>query len=163
MKIFGKDISEYVKFEAGFLILILVVGLARLILSVLGVPNSAVKFLSLTVLLLIGMLYYSVRVYTTGFGSYKQLLPVIALQSIVAEGLVIAAIIVAMLSGHDNIYSSPEFSPGKVSGRTWGHVGGHLMAMVFVPLVLWLLGSLVMFVTKKLTSGRVQKQRATAS
>jgi len=78
MNIFGKSLSEYVKFEKLFLGLVLIVGLARLILSLLGVANSADKFLSLTALLLIGMLFYSVSVYTSGFGSYKQLLPVIA-------------------------------------------------------------------------------------
>jgi hypothetical protein len=82
MKIFGKSLSDYVSFEKEFLILILAVGLARLILSLAGVPNSAVKFVSLTALTLVGLLYYSGRVYTSGFGSYKQLLPVLALQVI---------------------------------------------------------------------------------
>jgi hypothetical protein len=59
MKIFGKSLSDYIRFERRFLILVLVVGLARLALSLLGVPNSTVKFLSLTVLYLLGMLYYS--------------------------------------------------------------------------------------------------------
>jgi hypothetical protein len=61
MKIFGKSLSEYLSFEKGFLILILVVGSARLGLSLAGVPSAAVKFVSLTVLLL-GLIYYSVRV-----------------------------------------------------------------------------------------------------
>jgi len=52
--IFGKSLSDYVSFEKGFLILVLVVGLARLALSLLGVPNSTAKFLSLTVLFLLG-------------------------------------------------------------------------------------------------------------
>ena len=75
MKIFGKSFSEYVSFEKGFLILILVVGFARLGLSLAGVPNATVKFVSLTVLLLLGLIYYSVRVRTSGFGSYKQFFP----------------------------------------------------------------------------------------
>lgn len=53
MKIFGKCLSEYVSFEKGFLILVLVVGLARLGLSMAGVPNASVKFVSLSVLLLL--------------------------------------------------------------------------------------------------------------
>lgn len=55
MKIFGKTISEYVSFAKGFLILVLLVGLARLVLSLAGVANSVDKFLSLTVLMLIGL------------------------------------------------------------------------------------------------------------
>jgi hypothetical protein len=162
MRIFGKSLAEYLSFTRGFLILILVVGLGRLLLSILGVPNSAVKFLSLTVLFLVGMFYYSVRVYTTGFGSYKQLLPVLALQVIAGESIVILGIVIAILTGRENIFSIPEYSPGKASGGTWGHVAGHLVAMIVFPLVLWLLGSLVMFVTKKVSGGRREQNQGAA-
>ena len=155
MRIFGKSLSDYVSYEEGFLILVLVVGLARLALSLLGVPNSTAKFLSLTVLYLLGMLYYSVRVATSGVGSYKQLLPVLALPVIVGSCIVVAGIILAILTGKDNIFSAPEYS-GGVDGKTWVHVGGHVLAMVIVPLVLWLVGSLIMLVTKKFTGSRAQ-------
>jgi len=148
--IFGKSLSDYVSFEKGFLILVLVVGLARLALSLLGVPNSTAKFLSLTVLFLLGMVYYSVRVQTSGFGSYKQLLPVLALPVIVGNCIIIAGIILTILTAKDNIFSAPEFS-GGVDGKTWGHVGGHVLVMVVGPLILWLVGSLIMLVTKKVT------------
>jgi len=153
--IFGKSLSDYVSFEKGFLILVVVVGLARLALSLLGVPNSTAKFVSLTVLLLLGMVYYSVRVHTSGFGSYKHLLPVLALPVIVANCIIVGGIILAMLTGKDNIYSAPEFS-GGVDGKTWGHVGGHVLVTVVGPFIFWLVGSLVMFVTKKVTGSRAQ-------
>jgi hypothetical protein len=159
MKIFGKSFSDYLIFERGFLILIVAVGLTKLVLSFLGVPNSALKFLSLTVLLLAGMLYYSVRVHTSRFGDYKQLLPVLALQVIAAQSLIVAGIVFAILTGHDNIFTIREFAPGKTNA-TWGHAASHVMAMIVFPLFLWLLGSLVMFVTKKLSGGRAQKQGA---
>lgn len=136
MKIFGKCLSEYLRFERGFLILILVVGIARLALSLAGVPNATTKFFSLTVLFLLGTIYYSVTVYTSGFGSYKQLLPVLAFQVILGDSIVIAGIVIAILTQKDNIFSAPEFSPGRANGRTWGHVAGHLIAMVVMPLVL---------------------------
>lgn len=153
--IFGKSLSDYVSFEKGFLILVLVVGLARLALSLLGVPDSKAKFLSLTVLFLLGMVYYSVRVYTSGFGSYKQLLPVLTLPVIVGNCIIIAGIILAILTAKDNIFSAPEYS-GGVNGKTWGHVGGHVLVMVVGPLILWLVGSLIMLVTKKVTGSRAQ-------
>jgi hypothetical protein len=110
MRIFGKSLSEYVSFEKGFLILVLVVGLARLGLSLAGVPNATVKFVSLTVVLLLGLIYYSVRVHTSGFGSYKRLLPVLALTVIVAQLIVVGGIMLAMGTGKDNIFSAPEYS-----------------------------------------------------
>ena len=153
--IFGKSLSDYVRFEKGFLILVLVVGLARLALSLLGVPNSTAKFVSLTVVLLLGLVYYSVRVQTSGFGSYKQLLPVLALPVIVSNFIIVAGIILAILTAKDNIFSAPEYS-GGVDGKTWGHAGAHVLAMVVVPLILWLVGSLIMLATKKVTGRRAQ-------
>ena len=153
MKIFGKSLAEYLRFEKGFLILILVVGFARLGLSLAGVPNATVKFVSLTVLLLLGLIYYSVRVHTSGFGSYKQLLPVLALAVILDNLIVVSGIMLAIGTGKDNIFSAPEFS-GGVNGKTWGHVAGHLIAMVVGSLILWGIGLLIMLLTKKLTGGR---------
>lgn len=162
MRIFGKTLSDYVKFEKELLILILVVGLARLGLSLLGVPNSTTKFLSLTVVLLLGLFYYSVRVYTSGFGSYKQLLAVLELASIVGGCIIIAGIVISILTGKDNIFSAPEYSPNHADGRTWLHAGSHVVAMLVIPLILWLVGSLIMFVTRKITGNREPKAGAAA-
>src|SRR2546422_199975 len=107
--IFGKPWSEYIRFQRVFLILIVVVGLARLFLSLAGMPNSTVKFLSITVIGLIGIFYYGIRVHTTGFGSYKQLLPLIVIQNVVTHTLIIAAIVLARLTHQVNIYSAPEY------------------------------------------------------
>lgn len=156
MKILGKSLGEYIRFEWAFLTLILLVGLGRLGLSLAGVPNSKAKFLSLTVLFLVGMLYYGVRVYTSGFGSYKQLLPVVALQVILGNCIIIGSIILSMQTGNDNIYSAPEFSPGRASGRTWAHVRGHAVAMIILSIILWGLGCLVMLITRKLSRPRPQ-------
>jgi hypothetical protein len=154
MKIFGKSLADYVKFEKGFLILILVVGVARLAASLLGVPNATVKFLSITVVLLLGMIYYSVTVYTSGFGSYKQLLPVLALPVILGNCIIISGIIISIVTQHDNIFSAPEYSPRHLDGKNWGHVGGHVLATIILPLILWLIGSLIMLITKKIKGGR---------
>ena len=82
MKIFGKTISEYVSFEKWFLILVLIVGLGRLILSLAGVSNSMDKFLSLTVLMLLGIVYYAVTVYTSGLEATNN-----CFQSTISVGL----------------------------------------------------------------------------
>jgi hypothetical protein len=157
--IFGKRVSEYVRFQRVFLILIVVVGLARLFLSLSGMPNSTVKFLSITVIGLVGIFYYGIRVHTTGFGSYKQLLPLIVIQNVVTHTLIIAAIVLARLTHQVNIYSAPEYG-GAGSARA--HILGHvLIGMVAFSLVGWLVASIVMWVTKKVTRSK-QPQAATA-
>jgi hypothetical protein len=156
MKIFGKSLSEYVSFEKEFLILTMAVGMGRLILSLSGVPNSAVKFVSLTAVTLLGLFYYSVTVYTRGFGSYKQLLPVLALQAILSNLIIIFAIVLSNATGKENIFSAHEYG-----GGSWGHVRDMFIVMIVSPFVLWGVGCLIMLLTK-LVSGRRQPRTGTA-
>jgi hypothetical protein len=125
MSIFGKRLSEYVAFSKTFLGLIVVFGIARLALSLGGIPQSVTKWLSITAVMWIGVLYYSIRVHTSGFGSYQQLLPICVLQNIVAEAIIVSAIMLAIFTGNDNIFSVPEYSFGS-DGKSWLHVGAHL-------------------------------------
>jgi hypothetical protein len=161
MTIFGKSLSEYVAFVRWFLGLILLVGILRLALSLGGVPNSTAKWVSVSALLWIGVLYYSVRVYTSGFGSYKQLLVITVLQNLVAQAVIIAGIVIAIITGTDNIYSAPEYAFGG-DGSTWFHVGSHLLlGTTLGSLVPWLVGSLIMFAARKLAGQDPAAPRAT--
>jgi hypothetical protein len=145
---FGKSIGEYLRFQKVFLIAIFIVWLVRLVLSLAGTPNTTAKWFSVTVVLLIGMLYYAVAVHTRGFGSYKQLLPLVFFQSLLAESLVALAIVLAIFTGRDNIYTAPEYSGGG-EGKTWIHVVAHIIVgAIVIPLMSWLIASLVMLVTK---------------
>ena len=148
MMIFGKQLSEYIEFAKVILVLIVVVGVARLALSLAGVENATVKWLSISVASLIGLIYYAIRVHTSGFGSYKQLLVLIVIQNIVAQGIVIAGIVIAIFTGRDNIFSAPEYSGGG-DGKTWLHALAHLIVIVLGSLVAWLVGSVILLITKK--------------
>ena len=150
MTIFGRRLSEYVAFSRVFLILILVAGIARLALSLGGVPNSTAKWFSMTGLAWIGVVYYAIRVHTSGFGSYKQLLPVVALLNFVAQAIAIIGIVIAIFTGTGNIFSAPEYAFGG-DGKTWLHVGAHLVVGTTLgSLVPWLTGSVILFATRKL-------------
>jgi hypothetical protein len=146
---FGKTLTQYLGFQKVVLVLIVLAFLVRLTLSLAGTPNSVAKWISVTVVLLAGVVYYGVAVYTSGFGSYKQLYPLVLFQSLLGEGLVALAIVLAIFTGTDNIYTAPEYSGGG-DGKNWFHVLAHLViAAVVLPLVSWGISSLVMLVTKK--------------
>jgi hypothetical protein len=155
MTIFGKRVSEYVVFAKPFLILILAVGIARLALSLGGVPDSAARWVSITAAIWIGGVYYAVRVHTSGFGSYKQLLPICFLLSFTAQLIIVPAIILAIVTNTHNIYSIPENYFGS-DGKTWVHVAGHLFigGTTLGPLIGWLVGCVIMFATKKLVTNK---------
>lgn len=150
MKIFGKTLGEYLRFQRVILALILVVGLARLVLSLAGVPNDVARWLSMTVLAIVGVFYYGIRVYTTRFGSYKQLLPLLVNQNILLHAIVLVGISWAMATGRDNIFTASEYSPPQ-GGTSLFHFGGHIVAgIIGFSLVGWALASLIMWVTKRI-------------
>ena len=151
MVIFGKRLSEYAAFCRVFLILIAVVGLTRLAMSLGGVPNSTAKWFSMTALAWIGVIYYSIHIHTSGFGSYKQLLPVIALLNITAQVIAIIGIAIAMFTGTDNIFSAPEYAFGA-DGKSWLHLGAHVfIGTTFGSLLPWVVGCGVLAITRKLS------------
>jgi hypothetical protein len=146
---FGKSVGQYLSFQKVFLAAIVVAFLVRLALSLAGTPNATTKWVSVTVVLLLGTLYYGVAVHTRGFGSYKQLYPLGLFQSLLAETLVALAVVLGIVTGQDNIYTAPEYS-GGTDGKNWIHVFAHLVVgSVVLPLMGWAISSLVLLVTKK--------------
>ena len=150
MMIFGRRLSEYVQYCKVFLIFIAAVGIARLALSLGGAPIATAKWFSITAASTIGTFYYAVRVHRSGFGSYKQLLVIYVLLNIVSQAVIISGILLAIFTGARNIFSAPEYAFGS-DGATWIHAGAHLLiGTVAGSLGPWAIGSLVMFVTRKL-------------
>ena len=146
---FGKSLSEYVSFEKWILWLIVIVGLARLALSLGGIPNSSAKWLSISIVTLLGTIYVAIRVHTTGFGSYKQLLPLVWLQAALGALIIVGAIILGIVTQKDNIFTAPEYS-GNQDGKTWLHVFFHVLGGLIVgPLIGWGVASLVLLITRK--------------
>ncbi len=151
MIVFGKRLADYTSFAKLFLILIPVIGVARLSLSLGGIPNSTVRWLSMTVAVWIGVIYYSIRIHTSGFGSYKQLFPVIASLNLAAQVIAITAIAIAIFSGNNNVFSSPEFAFGT-DGKTWTHLLAHVFIGTTVGTLLpWLIGSGFLAMSRKFT------------
>jgi len=151
MTVFGKPLSDYVRFARVFLALIVIVAIIRLALSLAGVPTEVARWASVTALFWIGTIYFGVRVHTTGFGSYRQLLVICFLQMAAAQIVIVPAIILAIATGRDNIFSIPEYAFGA-DGKTWSHVLAHLFIGTTVgSLFCWIVGCLVMLVTKKAT------------
>jgi len=162
MKIFGKTLGEYIRFQRGILGLILVAGLARLVLSLAGVSNDLTRWLSLTALAFAGIIYYGIKVHTSGFGSYRHLLPLLVNQHLLLHAIVIFGIVWAIATGQSNVFTAPEYSGGG-NGATWFHAGAHLViGVIGFSLVGWLLSSGVMWVTKRIAHRGAGHPAATA-
>jgi hypothetical protein len=143
---FGKPYSEYIRFQTGVLIAVTVVGLIRLALSLAGQPDSIVKFASMSVVSLAGVIYYALRVRPSGFGSYRHMLVLIFNQGLIAHGIAILGIGLAVM-GLPNIYDVTEFRGPFATPQTTPlqHALAHLLVGTTVGTLFgWVLGSIVM-------------------
>jgi hypothetical protein len=152
MRIFGRPYGDYLRFQWAPITAALAVGGLRLGASLAGVPNTTTRWLSVTAVGLVALVYYGIAVHLRGFGSYRQLLVLIFNQSAAANVVIVLGLAISIATGTDNIFSAPEYSPGG-HGRTWGHVAGHLIAVVVASLVLWVPGSLILWITRKVAPG----------
>jgi len=158
---FGKRLSQYFAFQWPLLALTAGVGLARLGLSLAGVADDAVRWLSMNVLLWAGAVYYGIAVHKRGFGSYKQLLPLVLFQVAILHAIAVAGIVLSIV-GFSNIFAAPEYSGPATAQNQWVHALSHLtIGMVAAPLVLWGVSSLALLITRRLArrpAGRVLDQ-----
>ena len=144
----GKKLTDYIQFERWILVLIAAMWAIRLAVSLAGTSFTVTRWFSINIILLIGLIYCSIAVHTSGFGSFKQLLGLLYLQVGFAHILIAAGIVLGILTGKDNAYTTPEVSGGG-DGKTLIHVIAHCAAAAILPLIAWLVGSVILFITKK--------------
>ena len=104
-----------------FMAAILAMGILRFVLTVSGVPDSIVKYFSMTVIIGIASIYFAVTTqsHLERFqASYLVILPYLIVE--------VAALAYTWGSGHATIFHSPEYSFGlPIALHTAGHfVGG---------------------------------------
>jgi hypothetical protein len=145
---FGKKFGEYVRFDSWILILVAAAFASRLAIGMTGVPVATTKWISINIVLLVGLIYCSIAVHTSGFGSYKQLFGLLFVQNAFAHFLIASGIALAIVTATSNIYTAPEFFGGS-DGRNWSHVAAHFLGAFLVPVFAWLIGSAILFITKK--------------
>ena len=166
LAMFGKKVKEYVRFERWILILIVVVFALRLGLSLAGASvggniaaldgnYKATEWVSINLVLLVGILYCAIAVQTTGFGTYKHLFPLLLFQTTIAHWLIGMGIILGIVTGHNNVFTAPEHcGVCGADGLKWGHAFGHIVLVPpLVSLISWLPASAILFVTRKVRPG----------
>lgn len=142
---FGKPYAEYLRFQAPVLVAVIVVGIARLVLSLAGLPDSVVRFVPMTAVALVGLLYYGLRVGRTGFGTYRHILPLVLNQTVLVNTIAIVGIAISA-AGSPNIYDAPEMrGPFGANATPLSHALAHLTIGNIVPTFLgWGIASLIM-------------------
>ena len=120
----------------GFITAIAAAGVIRFVLSVAGLPNSTVKYVSMTVVILAGAVYFAVT--TPTHKSRLKAAFLLILPYLVVEVLVLAY---TWITGRGTIFHAPEYSFGYgIAAHTLGHLAGGL---TWEPLMLFVLMEIV--------------------
>lgn len=146
---FGKPISEYLRFQAPFLLLLGLVGVLRLAVSLAGASDRTSAFLSMNVIGWLAVIYYGVAAHGRGY-TYRQLLPLGFFQIVLQQAICVVGILLS-IAGYPNVFTAPEFSFGVQS--QWLHLASHLTVGIVVPtLLFWGVASLVLRITRGFSS-----------
>lgn len=155
---FGKPLAYYIGLQTPALIAIFVVFLVRLVMSMGGIPDSFGKVLSITFVLILALPYYALVAKREGL-TFKHLYALCFVQSLFSQTLIALAIGLAILTGHDNIYTIPEFYPGAaegmpVDGKNWMHAAAHVVfaGALILPVVSWAVSSVLLVIARKVKS-----------
>jgi len=120
----------------GFMAAIAAVGIVRFVLSVSGFPNSTVKFVSMSVIILAGAIYFSLTTPTHKGrlkAAYFLILPYLVIE--------VLALGYTWITGQPTIFHAQEYSLGYgVAAHTIGHLVGGL---TWEPLFLFLMMEMV--------------------
>ncbi|MFY9607192.1 MAG: hypothetical protein WAU45_01095 [Blastocatellia bacterium] len=152
MNIGGYGLRDHVKLLGPLFGLIAAVWLLRWALEAVGGPHRLVSLLSVTVVTSLSILVAVGLMHARRFGSYLNCVVVSFLLVTWEQLLIIAAIVFAVASGIENVYTAPEYSiVGDDPYHKW-HILGHLTFGIGAGtlfgsaagcLLLWLLRKLV--------------------
>jgi len=126
MKISGHDLRDHLRLLMPSFGLITAVFALRLVLHASGAPSSLVRACSVTVAGAVAILVAVLFIHTRRFGSYPNVV-VATLFLVTWEQLLLSgAIAFYAFTGISNVYSAPEYSPGRFADP-WHHIAGHLI------------------------------------
>jgi len=141
MKLLNQPFRQYFR-EArlGIALLFLVAVMRFLFQPLFQIPqDQGTHWVSLTIMLPIIMLCYSVRVALKG-GTFRDLLALAAWFALSGMLFVMLGIAIDDFGGVDTYYTVPGES------NTWGHMLAHVVEGVILTLLLWGIGSVVYLV-----------------
>ena len=151
MNICGRGLRDHIRLLAPLFGLIVAVWALRWMLHAAGFPRELVRVLSVTGATSLAILIAVWRIHTRGFGSYPNVAIATLLLVLFGQMLITMSVLFAVVSGIDNVFTLPEFSPPDdphhlrhILGQlTFGIGAGTLFGAATGCLMLWLLRKLV--------------------
>jgi len=150
MRICGYRIRDHIRLLGPLFGFVAAVWVIRLIIGALGL--GFVRLFSVTGAYALAILLAAVLIHTRGFGSYTNVVAASVLLVAWGQLLIVLAIVFAVLTGTNNIFTAPQYSFPRddshhlkhILGQlTYGVGAGILFGAAMGCLLLWILRMLV--------------------
>jgi len=126
MTISGRTLREHIQLLTPLFGLIAAVWLLRWSLYQMGLPVYLVGFLSITGIVAVSILLAALLIHAKRFGGYVNAVVAAFLLVFWSQLLIVAAILFAVLTGIENVYTLPQFSVPGPDPHHMRHMWGQL-------------------------------------
>ena len=152
MTISGKTLREHIQLLTPLFGLIAAVWVLRWSLYQMGVPLSFVRFFSVTAIVPICILFGALLIHVKRFGGYVNAVVATVLLVLWSQFLIVVAIMFAVGTGLENVYTLPEFSVPGPDPDHIRHIWGQLtFGIGFESLSGSLVSCLFLFMLRRLS------------
>ena len=126
MRVGGHRMREHVRLLLPLFAFLLVVWLLRLLLAAAGAPLSISRVFSVTTASAVAVFLAVLLIHFHGFGGYTNVVATSLLLNAWSQMLIVIAILFAVATGTENVYTLPEFSVPGDDPMHLRHIFGHL-------------------------------------
>jgi len=130
MRVGGHRMREHVRLLLPLLAFLLVVWLLRLLLAAAGASLSVSRVFSVTTASAVAVFLAVLLIHFHGFGGYTNVVTTSLLLNAWSQILIVIAILFAVATGTENVYTLPEFSVPGDDPMHLRHIFGHLTFMM---------------------------------
>jgi len=130
MRVGGHRMREHVRLLLPLFAFVAAVWIMRLLLAGLGVSLGVSRIFSVTTASAVAVFLAVLLIHFQGFGGYTNVVAISLLLNAWSQVLIVIAILFAVATGTENVYTLPEFSVPGDDPMHLRHIFGHLTFML---------------------------------
>ncbi|HUV14303.1 MAG TPA: hypothetical protein VMY18_11725, partial [Acidobacteriota bacterium] len=144
MRFSGKTMKEHIQLLTPLFGIIAAVWALRFFLGQVGAPGWLIQPFSVTLIVPVSIILMTLLIRVKRFGGYPSVIVGAFFLVVWSQLLIVAAILLSVFGGVDNIFTAPQFSPENDPNHM-NHIIGHLTSGVASLTILSSLMGCVLF------------------
>ncbi len=149
MRFSGKTMKEHIQLLTPLFGIIAAVWALRFFFGQVGAPDWLIRLFSVTLIVPVSIILMTLLIRMKRFGGYPSVIVGAFLLVVWSQFLIVAAILLSVFGGVDNIFTAPQFSPENDPNHM-RHIVGHLTFGVgWLTLLSSLMGCVLLFMLRR--------------